>query len=170
MYEPRPFTLKALRLFLPGVALVCLIYLFMDDPLKRLGLTIALAFAAGSGLYLDVFAGRAWVHLYEDYLAFQGPMSHYLESSFGWRISRTRIPYQRITALGRAAAEQGTSLPDGKGFFFVVHRRRGWRRRKFFIPCKGSEQYRDLLAELLKRVPQDCTLYTWKPFGRRGPF
>jgi len=170
VYEPGRVTLKALRLFLPGVVLVCLIFLFTDDPLKRLGLTAALVFAVGSGLYLDVFAGRVWVYLYEDYLIFQGPISHYLESSFGWRIGTTLIPYQRISALGRAAAGQETSFPDGKGCFLVVHRGRGWHRRKFFIPCGGNEQYRDLMNELLKRAPQGCNLYTWKPFGRRGSF
>jgi hypothetical protein len=171
VYEPRPVTLKALRYVLPSIVLVYLLYVTINNPLVMgPAATFVIALLLGSAVYFGVFAGRVWVYLYEEYLVFQGPISHYLESSFGWRIGTTLIPYQRISALGRAGAGQETSFPDGKGCFLVVHRGRGWRRRKFFILCNGNEQYRDLMSELLKRVRQDCNLYTWKPFGRRGSF
>jgi hypothetical protein len=160
-----------LRYALPSILFVYLLYISINNP-SAMGpaATFVIALLLGSGVYFDVFAGRVWVYLYDEYLVFQGPTSHYLESFLGWRIGKTRIPYQRITALGRASAGRGTSFPEGRGFFLVIHRGRGWRRRKFFIPCNGEEQYRDLMSELLKRVPQGCTLYSWMPFGRRGSF
>ncbi len=163
MYEPRRITFEALRYALPGTVLVCFFYLIINDPLKRLGLTIVIVFALGFALYLDVLAGRAWVYLYDVRLDFQGPISHYLESALGWPLGKTRIPYQQMTALGRSHYE-------AKGSYLVVHRGSGWRRRKFFIPCNEHEQYVDLKNELLRRAPPGCTLYTWKGFGRRGPF
>jgi hypothetical protein len=169
-YAPRRIAFEALRYAAPGAVLVCFVYLITDDPLKRLGLTVAVVFALGSALYLDVLAGRSWVYLYDVHMDFQGPISHYLESALGRPLGRARIPYQRITSLGRSEYKERALFSKGKGCFLVVQRGTGLRGRKFFIPCNEYEQYVDLKNELLRRVPPGCRLYTWKPFGRKGPF
>jgi len=164
VYTPRPFTGRTFWICVPSMALVYLAYSFSSRGISdTIGASLVVTGLLAGSLFMDIFNGRVWVHLYPDYLDFQGPVSHLLEQALGWRLGATRIPYPEITALAHPANEEVL-------FFLVIHRGAGFRRRKFFIPCSGSPQYQDLKSELLKRLPAGCTLYAWKEFGRRGAF
>jgi hypothetical protein len=125
------------------------------------------AILLGGAVYLDVFSGRVWAYFYNDRLEIQGPVGHWFEALFGWRLGRATIPYQSIASIG--CSESVGSGILGTEYFFVVHRRQRLWRRKFFIPCKSLDRYKDLMEELTRRLPQGCDLYKWKAFGRREP-
>jgi uncharacterized membrane protein len=114
------------------------------------------------GVYIGFFADRKWVYLYEDYLEIQGPLSMLAERRLGLLPGRRTILCREIESLGKRE-------PEDQGYLIIGTRYGpGWGRLS--ICCSDFENYQDLKAELLKRVPPACERYTLKPLGRRGPW
>lgn len=115
--------------------------------------------------YLEFYAFRVWVHLYDTHLDVYPSLSKLLAERCGLPLGRPiRIYYREIKALRRTRGFVGYNA-----LVVVRGRRLGWRSA-YGIPCQGVENYSDLEKELLQRVPPNCELYSMNILGRRGPF
>jgi hypothetical protein len=167
VYQPRPASGRVLQVVGPSVIVVLFVCLVSGGEFAVPAASFVAAILLGGAVYLDVFSGRVWTYFYRDRLEIQGPVGHWLEALLGWRLGRATIPYQSIASLG--CSESAGSAILGTAYFLVVHRRQRLWRRRFFIPCKSLDGYKDLMEELTKRLPQGCDLYRRKPFGGREP-
>ena len=137
----------------------------VEDIFSPGGLSV-LGFGLVFTAYLDFFGLRRWVYLFDDRLEIQTALAKLLQDR--WGLARARpivIYYPQIQALRRARGF------GGYNFLAVLLRdRRPGQRAGYLIPYHGVEDSADLEAELLRRVPPTCELYSVNFLGHRGPF
>jgi len=132
------------------------------SPVVLLGVCLGLLVTA----YLHFFARQRWVSLYDDRLEIQTALAKLLQDR--WGLARARpivIYYPQIQALRRARGFGGYNF-----LALLLRDRRPGQRAGYVIPYHGVEDSADLEAELLRRVPPTCELYSVNFLGHRGPF
>lgn len=163
IYKPRP--VSPLLLLAIGVGIPLIIFRNIGgDILEPPVLVLVGALSVGLASYVGVFAGRKWIHLYDDRLEIRGPISNLLLRLFGLDLCVDKISYREVVALGRCAYE------SKRGSYLIIHRARGRKRERFRLECTPLEKYLDLKAEVLKKIPPSCELYSLKGLGVRGPW
>jgi len=124
-------------------------------------LLIMLVFAA----YLAFFCWRVWVFLYEDRVEVEFAFTRLIREHFGIALSKRRaVFFRHVSALHKMRGFGGMnflgiigSTPTGEG-------------RGVSFPYLLLEDYAELEAELLRRIPANCELYSTGFTARRGPF
>lgn len=115
--------------------------------------------------YLALFAFRLWVYLYDDRLEIHPSLAKLIQDRLGITLYKPKIiHYRDITGLRRTRGFGGYNA------LVVIRRARRWQRSEYGIPYLGVNEYADLEAELLRRVPPTCELYSVNVLGHRGPF
>lgn len=115
--------------------------------------------------YLEFFAFRLWVYLYDDRLEIHPSLAKLIHDRLGITLYAPKIiHYREITGLRRTRGFGGYNA------LVVVRRPRRWRRNAYGIPYLGIQEYDDLERELLRRVAPTCELYSVDFLGHRGPF
>jgi hypothetical protein len=120
--------------------------------------------SVGLGLYFGVFVGRKWVLLYNDHLEIQGPVANLLRRAIGASLWTDVIRYRDIIALGRWMYE-----PRG-GSYLIIQQSRERKAERFRVGFGPIDKYLEFKAELLKRIPANCELYSSKGFSKRYPW
>lgn len=131
------------------------------SPVGLLGLGVGLTI----GAYFALFAFRVWVFLYDDRLEIHPALAKLLHDRLSLPLYRPKtVRYRDIVGLRRTRGFGGLNA------LVIVRRAPRWQRSEYGIPRLGVADYADLEAELLRRVPPDCELYSVNVLGRRGPF
>jgi hypothetical protein len=126
-----------------------------------IGLGIGLLIAG----YLELFAFRLWVYLYDDRLEIHPSLAKLLQDRLGITLYRPKVVYYReVRGLRRTRGFGGYNA------LVVIKKPKPWHRCEYGIPYLGVENFADLEAELLRRVPPTCELYSVNFLGHRGPF
>lgn len=133
----------------------------MLSPTGLIVMSVVLVVAA----YLEFFAFRLWVYLYDDRLVIHPSLAKLIRDHFGITLYTPKIiHYREITGLRRTRGFGGYNA------LVVIKEPRPWERCEYGIPYLGVENFADLEAELLRRVPPTCELYSMNFLGHRGPF
>jgi hypothetical protein len=115
--------------------------------------------------YIEFFAFRLWVYLYDDRLEIHPALAKLLRDRLGIMVYSPKVvSFRTITALRRTRGFGGFNA------LVVVRRPPRGQRSEYGISTMGVMDYVELETELLRRVPQDCELYSVDPLGHRGPF
>ncbi len=113
-----------------------------------------------------IFGARLWVYLYEDHLELHPRMARCVKDHLGVCLYTPKVVYYRqIRALRRSRG-----FGAYNALVVLIGERRAWQRSEYGIPVQGVENYADLEAELLRRIPPTCELYSMDFLGHRGPF
>ena len=131
-----------------------------------MGGLISMGIATLIAAYVAFFGFRMWVYLYDTHLALHPRLAKLIQDRLGVCLYRpTVIFYRQIQALRRSR---------GLGAFnslAILHTRgKPPQLRGHGIAYQGVENYDDLEAELLRRVPPTCKLYGIDFLGRTRPF
>jgi hypothetical protein len=148
-----------------GAALVTVLLRYGQDVLsarRLIGLSVGLLCLA----YIEFLGFRLWVYLYSDRLEIRTALSKLVEDRLGMTLGKpVVIYYGQIKALRRTRGFGGFNALG-----VLLRERKPWQRPGYGIPYQGVENYADLEAELLRRVPPNCELYSVNFLGHRGPF
>jgi hypothetical protein len=116
--------------------------------------------------YLVFFGFRLWVYLYDGHLELHPRLAKLIKDHLGISLYTPKVIYYRqIEALRRTRGFGGVNALG-----ILLKDRKSWQRTGYGIPYQGVENYADLEAELLRRVPPTCELYSVNFLGHRGPF
>lgn len=164
VYKPPPYRPGW---YVVGVAaaLVAVFLRYGQDVLSGPRL-IGLSFGVLCLAYIEFLGFRLWVHLYSDHLEIRTALSKLIQDRLDTSIGkRVIIQYRQIKALRRTRGFGGFNALG-----ILLRERKPWQRPGYGIPYQGVENYADLEAELLRRVPPTCELYSVNFLGHRGPF
>lgn len=113
-----------------------------------------------------VFGSRPWVYLYGDRLELHPRLAKLIKDRLGVSLYTPKVIYYRqIGALRRTRGFGGLNALG-----ILLKNRKSWQRPGYGIPYLGVENYADLEAELLRRIPPGCELYGIDFLGHRRPF
>jgi hypothetical protein len=124
-----------------------------------------LAAILGIGAYISFFSWKAWVFLYEDRLEFEFAFTKLVRERFGIALSKRRTVYFRTV--------RGLRKMHGFGafnFLAIIWQTSTGEVREYGFPYRTLQDYPELEAELLRRIPANCELYSTGFTARRGPF
>ncbi len=115
------------------------------------------------GAYAAFFGSRWWVFLYDTHLEIHPRLAKLIKDRLGLSIYTAKsIYYHRIKALRRTR---------GLGYYNALIVVVGdHKSSEFPITRMGVENYADLEAELLRRVPPTCELSGTDFLGHKQPF
>jgi hypothetical protein len=113
--------------------------------------------------YVVFFGSRWWVYLYDNHLEIHPRLAKLIKDHLGTSLYTPKIIYyQQIQALRRTR---------GFGYYnALVILLKDRKRSKYAITRRGVENYADLEAELLRRVPPTCELSGVDFLGHDRPF
>jgi hypothetical protein len=115
--------------------------------------------------YISFFSWKAWVFLYEDRLEFEFAFTRLVRERFGIALSKRRTVYFRSV--------RGLRKMHGFGafnFLVIIWQDSTGEVREYGFPYLTLQDYPELEAELLRRIPANCELYSTGFTARRGPF
>jgi len=164
VYEPSPYRIGPITAG-ATFALAVVLLKYGEDLLSPAGI---IGFGVGITLvaYLEFFGLRLWVYLYDNRLEIRTALPRLIEDRLGLAVAKpTVIYYGQIKALRRTRGFGGFNALG-----ILLRERRPWQRPGYGIPYQGVDNYADLEAELLRRVPPTCELYSVNFLGHRGPF
>ena len=164
VYGPSPYR-PGWYVVAVGAALIAVFLRYGQEvlsPPRLIGLSVGLLCLA----YIEFLGFRLWVYLHSDRLEIRTALSKLLEDRLGITVSKPIVIYYgQIKALRRTRGFGGYNALG-----VLLGERRSWQRPAYGIPYQGVQNYADLEAELLRRVPPTCELYSVNFLGHRGPF
>jgi hypothetical protein len=116
--------------------------------------------------YIFLFGTRLWVFLYDTHLALHPRLAKLIKDRFGVSLYTPKVIYYRQIKTLRRSRGLG-------GFNALAIMFTGGKRSEleaYGIPYLGVENYADLEAELLRRVPPTCELCGIDILFRKRPF
>jgi hypothetical protein len=132
------------------------------SPVGLSAFTVGISLAA----YMEFFGLRLWVSLYENRLEIRTALSKLIHDRFGLALCKpVVIYYGQIKALRKTRGFGGFNALG-----ILLRQQMRGQRAGYGIPYQGVKDYADLEAELLRRVPATCELYSVDFLGHRGPF
>ncbi len=109
------------------------------------------------GVIMVAFAflgGREWVYLYDDRLEIRRYLVKLIEDQLGVTLLKPRvIHFRHIIRL-----QQTFALPFWGRYLVITLPAERWGERNYSIHRDRVENYQDLEADLLRRVPPGCQL------------
>jgi hypothetical protein len=115
--------------------------------------------------YISIFSWKAWVYLYEDRLEVEFAFTKLTRERFGIVLSRRRTVFFR--AVRSLHKMRGFGAFNFLGIIAVAP---GGKVQGCSFPYLTLQEYPELEAELLRRIPPNCELFSIGFTGRRGPF
>jgi hypothetical protein len=115
--------------------------------------------------YISFFSWKAWVFLYEDRLEFEFAFTRLIRERFGIALSKRRTVFFRTV--------RGLRKMHGFGafnFLVIIWQTSSGEKREYGFPYLTLQDYPELEAEILRRIPANCELYSTGFTARRGPF
>jgi hypothetical protein len=128
------------------------------------GIPFLIAILAIGG-YICFFSWKAWVFLYEDRVEVEFAFTRLVRERFGIALSKRRtVFFRHVNALHKMRGF------GGYNFLGIIGSTPTGEERGVSFPYLLLEDYAELEAELLRRIPSNCELYSTGFTGRRGPF
>ena len=163
VYEPRRASLLAFLGVAAGVVLIIFRNVGWNILEPPVFILVGVLSVSG-GLYIGVIGGRQWVYLYEDHLEVCGAIGNFLQRRLGGGVLTSKIAYRDIVALSRRLYE------SPRAGYLEINQRTEEQKTKRVRVAIPRAKYLDLKAELLKRIPPGCELYSTKGYGKPGPW